>query len=170
MYVLYRDIRTYQYREEYYRKAREQGVMFIHFPDEAYPEVGEDGGWLKVSVRDTVLDDTLELDADVVVLSAAIVPDKVANTRLGEQLKISLNGDGFFMEAHVKLRPVDFANEGIFVCGLAHSPKYTEENITQALAAAGRAACILAKDSLEVGGRGVARRPGQVRHLPDVRP
>jgi heterodisulfide reductase subunit A-like polyferredoxin len=98
------------------------------------------------------LDETLTLPADWVVLSAAIVPERENNARLAELAKVSLNEDGFFMEAHVKLRPVDFANEGIFVCGLAHSPKYTEENIVQALAAAGRAACILAKDSLEVGG------------------
>jgi len=94
----------------------------------------------------------LNLIPNLLVLSAATVPLTDNNQRLSEMLKVSLNEDGFFMEAHVKLRPVDFANEGIFVCGLAHSPKYTEENITQALAAAGRAACILSKDSLEVGG------------------
>jgi len=88
----------------------------------------------------------------VVVLSAATVPEKENNQRLAELLKVPLSEDKFFMEAHVKLRPVDFANEGIYLCGLAHSPKYTEENITQALAAAGRAACTLNKDSLEVGG------------------
>jgi len=152
IYVLYRDIRTYQYKEIYYREAREKGVMFIHFPDEEYPEVTQNGQGLNVSVHDTVLDETLELKPDVVVLSTAIVPDKDNNNRLAELMKVATDQDGFFMEAHVKLRPVDFATEGIFVCGLAHSPKYTEENITQALAAAGRAACILAKDSLEVGG------------------
>ncbi len=152
VYVLYRDIRTYQYREIYYRKARSLGVKFVHFPDEQYPEVVEKGSGLEVRVFDTVLDETLILQADTVVLSAAIVPDKAGNRTLAEQMKISLNEDGFFMEAHIKLRPVDFANEGIFLCGLAHSPKYTEENLTQARAAAGRAACILSKDSLEVGG------------------
>jgi heterodisulfide reductase subunit A-like polyferredoxin len=152
VYVLYRDIRTYQFKEEYYWKARDKGVMFIHFQDETYPEVVQDGKRLAVKVLDTVLDETLTLSADWVVLSAAIVPERENNARLAELAKVSLNEDGFFMEAHVKLRPVDFANEGIFVCGLAHSPKYTEENIVQALAAAGRAACILAKDSLEVGG------------------
>ena len=152
VYVLYRDIRTYQFKEQYYREAREKGVMFIHFPDDQYPEVSQNGDGLSVSVHDTVLDESLELKADLVVLSAAIVPDKENNNRLAELMKVSLTEDSFFMEAHVKLRPVDFATEGIFVCGLAHSPKYTEENITQALAAAGRAACILSKDSLEVGG------------------
>jgi heterodisulfide reductase subunit A-like polyferredoxin len=152
VYILYRDIRTYQFKEDYYREARDKGVMFIHFPDDAYPEVTSTGKGLRVAVRDTVLDETIELSADYIVLSAAVVPDKANNRRLAELMKVSVNEDGFFMEAHVKLRPVDFANEGIFVCGLAHSPKYTEENIVQALAAAGRAACILSKPSLEVGG------------------
>lgn len=152
VYVLYRDIRTYQYRELYYRKARELGVMFVHFPDEQYPEVSQNGNGLEVRVFDTVLGETLTLETDALVLSAAIIPDREANRALAEQMKISMNEDGFFMEAHIKLRPVDFANEGIFLCGLAHSPKYTEENLTQARAAAGRVACILSKDSLEVGG------------------
>ncbi len=152
VYVLYRDMRTYQYREEYYWQARDRGVVFIHFPDEEYPEVGQEGDRLRVSVRDTALGEPLTLPADWVVLSTAVVPDRASNGRLAELLKIPLNDHGFFMEAHIKLRPVDFANEGIFVCGLAHSPKYTEENISQALAAAGRAACILSRNYLEVGG------------------
>ncbi len=152
VYVLYRDIRTYEFKEEYYRQAREQGVVFIHFPDDEYPQVVQNADRLGVTVWDTVLDETVELEPDCVVLSAAVVPDRDQNRRLAELMKVSLNEDAFFMEAHVKLRPVDFANEGIFVCGLAHSPKYTDENITQALAAAGRAACILSKESLEVGG------------------
>jgi len=133
----YRDIRTYQFKEEYYRKAREMSVRFIHFPDERYPSVEAEGQGLAVRVFDTVLGEEIELAAECVALSAATVPDKAANRRLADLLKVSTNDDGFFMEAHVKLRPVDFANEGIFVCGLAHSPKSTEENITQALAAAG---------------------------------
>ena len=152
VYILYRDIRTYEYKEEYYRKARDLGVMFVHFPDDNYPKVTNGAAKLAVTVHDTVIGEDLTLNPDLVVLSAATVPDRAMNTRLGELLKAPLTEDGFFMEAHVKLRPVDFANEGIFVCGLAHSPKYTEENVTQALAAAGRAACILAKDQLEVGG------------------
>ncbi|MBF0430703.1 MAG: FAD-dependent oxidoreductase [Fibrobacteria bacterium] len=152
VYVLYREIRTYEFKEAYYRKAREKGVMFIHFPDEQYPEVSASGEGLSVKVMDTVLNKELTLSAETVVLSAAIEPNRENNRTLGKMLKASLNEDEFFMEAHVKLRPVDFANEGIFVCGLAHSPKYSEENIMQALAVAGRAACILSKDSLEVGG------------------
>ncbi len=150
--ILYRDIRTYEYKELFYLEARKQGVKFIHFPDDQYPDITENATGVKISVHDTVIDEKIDLTADLLVLSAATVPDIPNNQRLSELLKISLNEDNFFMEAHVKLRPVDFANEGIYVCGLAHSPKYTEENITQALAAAGRAACTLSKDSLEVGG------------------
>jgi heterodisulfide reductase subunit A len=152
VYILYREIRTYEFKELYYRKARELGIKFIHFPDEAYPTVSGNGDSMSVTVRDTVLDRDIDLKADLVVLSAGIIPNSVSNRRLSEMMKAALNEDDFFMEAHVKLRPVDFANEGIFVCGLAHSPKYTEENITQALAAAGRATCILSKEALEVGG------------------
>jgi heterodisulfide reductase subunit A len=152
VYILYREIRTYEFKELYYRKARELGVKFIHFPDETYPNVSSNGAGMLVTVRDTVLDRDVNLKADLVVLSAGTIPNTVSNRRLSEMMKAALNEDDFFMEAHVKLRPVDFANEGIFVCGLAHSPKYTEENVTQALAAAGRAAVILSKESLEVGG------------------
>ncbi|MBN2210707.1 MAG: CoB--CoM heterodisulfide reductase iron-sulfur subunit A family protein, partial [Sedimentisphaerales bacterium] len=161
--ILYRDIRTYEYKELYYRKAREMGVRFIHFPDDKYPEVTvnqmpartpavQSGDGINITVHDTVINETVTLSADMLVLSTATVPDLTTNERLSELLKAPLNSDGYFMEAHVKLRPVDFANEGIYVCGLAHSPKYTEENITQALAAAGRAAVTLSKNFLEVGG------------------
>ncbi len=150
--ILYREMRTYEYREDYYRKARELGVKFIHFPDDAYPEITSANGSISLKVKDTVLGMELNLDTSCLVLSAATQPLLENNQRLSEMLKVPLSDDNFFMEAHIKLRPVDFANEGIFVCGLAHSPKYTEENVTQALATAGRAACILSRDSLEVGG------------------
>ena len=152
VYVLYRDLRTYEFRETYYREAREIGVRFIRFPDEEYPTVSQNGAGLSVKLQDVVLGEELELSSDLVVLSAASVPDLENNRNLAELLKVPLDKDGFFMEAHVKLMPVDFANAGIFVCGLAHSPKYTEENITQALAAAGRAACVLSDDTMQVGG------------------
>ena len=152
VYVLYRDMRMYGLNELYYRKAREKGVMFVRFPDDQYPLVTTKDGDLFVSVYDEVLGETIEIRTDLAVLSAATVPNDEINVKLSETLKLPLDRDGFFMEAHVKLRPVDFANEGIFVCGMAHSPKFTEENISQAQAVAGRAACILSKDSLEVGG------------------
>jgi heterodisulfide reductase subunit A-like polyferredoxin len=152
VYILYRDLRTYTYREVFYRKARELGVKFIHFPDEEYPEVTEENNKLLVRVNDTVINSYVTINPDHLVLSAGIVANNDVNQHLSELMKLPLDEHGNFMEAHVKLRPVDFASEGIFVCGLAHSPKNTEENITQALAAAGRAATILSKDSLEVGG------------------
>ena len=152
VYILYRDLRTYTYREVFYRKARELGVKFIHFPDEEYPEVTEENNGLKVRVNDTVITSYVTIRPDHLVLSAGIVANNDVNQHLSELMKLPLDEHGNFMEAHVKLRPVDFASEGIFVCGLAHSPKNTEENITQALAAAGRAATILSKDTLEVGG------------------
>ncbi|MCP4221478.1 MAG: FAD-dependent oxidoreductase [bacterium] len=153
VYILYRDINTYGFKETIYREARELGVMFIHFPDNQYPEVRtiENAG-LSLNVFDTVLGEELTLEPDLLVLSTAVEPGLGNNERLSELFKLSLGNDGFFMEAHIKLRPVDFANEGHYVCGLAHSPKYTEENITQALAASGRAATVLAKDYLTVGG------------------
>lgn len=149
--ILYRDIRTYEYREQHYFDARELGVKFIHFPDDRYPEVSKGDG-LTVNVYDDLINENIVLKPDVLVLSAATVPARVNNEHLGALLKLPLDRDGFFMEAHVKLRPVDFANAGIFICGLAHSPKYTEENISQAYAAAGRASCVLSKESIEVGG------------------
>ena len=152
VYILYRDLRTYTYREIFYRKARELNVRFIHFPDEEYPGVHESNGKMQVHVRDTVIDDDIALEPDWLVLSAGIVANRTDNQQLSEMMKLPLNEHGNFMEAHVKLRPVDFASEGVFVCGLAHSPKNTEENITQALAAAGRAGTILSRDTLEVGG------------------
>ncbi len=152
VYILYRDLRTYTYREIFYRNARKLGVKFIHFPDKEYPEVTAEQEKFYVKVNDTVIGDYLTIDADMVVLSAGIVANRENNQHLSELMKLPLDEHGNFMEAHTKLRPVDFANEGVFLCGLAHSPKNTEENITQALAAAGRAGTILSKDSLEVGG------------------
>ncbi|MFH1759676.1 MAG: FAD-dependent oxidoreductase, partial [bacterium] len=152
IYILYRDIRTYGFKEEYYYKAREMGIKFIRFPDDKYPEVIDIKGKLQVAVIDALLYENIRIEPDWVILSSGITPEKENNQRISEILKVPLNQDNFFMEAHIKLRPVDFANEGVFLCGLAHSPKFTQENITQALAAAGRAACVLAKDSLEVGG------------------
>ncbi len=152
VYILYRDIRTYTIREIFYRRARELGVKFIHFPDEEYPEVEENKNKLTIKVKDTVLNDYVTLECDQLVLSAGIEATKESNGHLAELMKLPLDEHGNFMEAHIKLRPVDFANEGVFICGMAHSPKNTEENIMQGVAAAGRAVTVLSKDSLEVGG------------------
>jgi len=156
VYVLYRDMRTYGLAEDYYRKAREAGVIFIRYDEDRKPVVikqklngGEDV--LEVSVYDPIIGEQLLLGADLVVLSVAIVAP-TDNMKLAQMLKVPLNEDGFFLEAHVKLRPVDFATEGVFLCGMAHGPKSIEESIAQANAAVSRACTILAKDILEAEG------------------
>jgi heterodisulfide reductase subunit A len=153
--VLYRDIRTYGFREDYYRKAREQGVIFIPFDVDRKPVVAKrkaaGSDVLTVQVWDEAMGADVVLDADFVVLSVAVEPPP-GNRALGQMLKIPLNDDGFFMEAHAKLRPVDFATDGVFFCGLAHAPKFISEHITQAHAAAARACTVLTKEQIEVEG------------------
>ena len=155
VFVLYRDVRTYGFREAYYREARERGVVFVPFEEDRKPSIGTeivDGKEsLIVQVRDTVAGGDLVIDADLVVLSVAVKPPP-GNRALAQMLKIPLNSDGFFLEAHAKLRPVDFATAGVFFCGLAHAPKFVDEHITQANAAASRAATVLTKDFIEVEG------------------
>ncbi len=148
VFVLYRDIRTYGFREIYYKKAREAGVLFIRYDRDDPPVVSDTEG-LVVKVNSPDFPESIEIEADNVVLSTGIeaCPD---NKCLSDMLKVPLNADGFYLEAHVKLRPVDFATEGIFLCGLAHSPKCIDENISQARAAAARAATILSKTHLDV--------------------
>ena len=147
--VLYKDMRTYGFKEEFYQKARNQGVIFLRYTDESKPEVTSDNNEIKVKTFDPVLGEDCLAKPDLLVLSAGIVPNE-DNEALARMLKVPLNEDGFFLEAHVKLRPVDFATEGIFVCGLAHSPKPVEESISQALAAAGKAAIPLSKGFVTV--------------------
>jgi heterodisulfide reductase subunit A len=149
VYVLYRDIRTYGFRESYYTQARQQGVAFVRYDGERKPEVARNGAGLQVSVFDQTLALPINISADLVVLSAGIQALE-DNHRLAQLLKIPLNSEGFFLEAHMKLRPVDFMTDGIFLCGLAHSPKTIEESILQAQAAAARAAAVLTRDSLEM--------------------
>ncbi len=149
--ILYKDIRTYGFKEEYYLKARQAGVKFIRYEDDNKPELIDTNGDMKVAVLDPVLKRYLIIDTDLLVLSVAIVAqDDAAN--ISEMLKVPLNEDNFFLEAHVKLRPVDFATDGIFMCGLAHSPKSISETISQANAAAGRAVTILSKKQLLADG------------------
>ena len=149
VYVLYRDIRTYGFREKYYKMAREAGVVFIRYNEERKPLVTQDEG-LMVTVESPDLPDVIEIEAANVILSTGIAAP-AGNRQLSDMLKLQLNGDGFFLEAHVKLRPVDFATEGVYLCGLAHSPKMLDENISQARAAAARAATVLSKTHLDVG-------------------
>jgi heterodisulfide reductase subunit A len=147
IFVLYRDIRTYGFRELYYKRAREKGVVFIRYNEEAPPVVTDNGGLL-VTVDSPDFPETIEIETDNVILSTGIHA-REDNRQISDMLKIPLNADGFFVEAHLKLRPVDFANEGIFLCGLAHSPKFIDEDISQARAAAARAATVLSKTHLE---------------------
>jgi len=146
IFILYRDIRTYGLLEDYYKKAREMGVLFMRFDPDDPPvaESSEDG--LKVTFKDHVLGRNLRVSADLLVLSAGLVAEDTEE--LASIVKLARTAEGFFMEAHVKLRPVDMATEGIFVCGTAHSPKLISETIAQANAAASRATTFLSQDEL----------------------
>ena len=148
--TLYRDIRTYGFLEDYYRESREKGVMFSRFKLEEPPQVEVEGGNLSISFVDHVLERPVKLPVDAVILSAAVQPNDTEE--LASLLKIPRNAAGFFIEAHAKLRPVDFASEGIFLCGLAHSPKLISESIAQSMAAASRAGAFLADTSQTISG------------------
>ncbi|MDY6971265.1 MAG: NAD(P)-binding protein [Thermodesulfobacteriota bacterium] len=155
IYVLYRDIRTYGFKEDFYRKAREKGIIFIHYEPEAKPEVTpvKEGGkdFLKISVDEPLLGEKLTIDADLLALAIATTPPSV-NKDLSQLFKVPLNEDGFFLEAHMKLRPVEFATDGVFMCGLAHGPKFIEECIAQAQAAASRAGAVLSREIVQLPG------------------
>ena len=151
VYVLYRDIRTYGFKESYYTQARQQGVIFVRYEEDRKPEVSRNGHGLEVSVFDQTLGMPLAISADLVVLSAGICPDE-GNRRIAQFLKVPLNSEGFFLEAHMKLRPVDFASDGMYLAGGAHGPKLITETISQASAAAARACTILSKEKMMVGG------------------
>ncbi|MGB2815487.1 MAG: FAD-dependent oxidoreductase [Dehalococcoidales bacterium] len=151
VYILYRDVRTYGMNELLYRQAREKGVTFIRYDVERKPEVVEEGGKLGISVYDEVLRAEIQLEPDLLVLSAAVRPQADAE-EFASRLKLPLTQDKFYMEAHMKLRPLDFVNEGMYLCGLAHSPKSISESIVQARGAVSRAMTILSKPYLMVGG------------------
>jgi heterodisulfide reductase subunit A-like polyferredoxin len=151
VYVLYKDIRTYGLKEEFYTRAREAGIIFIRYNDDRLPKVENATGQLEVQVYEPILGRDLSLNPDWLVLATPMAPAEGGGDLSGI-LKVPLTKEGFFHEAHVKLAPVDFASEGIFMCGTAHAPKFLDETIGQALAAGGRAATILAKKQLEVGG------------------
>jgi len=152
VYILYRDLRTFGQREELYKKARRAGVLFIRYDLDEKPlvEKTEENGRerLAVTVRDHVLDRPVRIVVDHLNLATAIVAED--RRSLAKRYKVTLNEDGFFLEAHMKLRPVDFATDGVFVCGLAHYPKPLEESVAQAQAAAARAAAVLAMPFVEV--------------------
>jgi heterodisulfide reductase subunit A-like polyferredoxin len=150
VYVWYKDVRTFGLSEEYYTKARELGVIFTRYANGSEPAVSANGS-VTVACDEPALKKRIEVPVDLLVLATPTVPNE-GNDELSQLLKVPLTADGFFLEAHVKLRPVDFASEGIFLCGSAHYPKSIDESISQAYAAAGRAASILAKATLKAGG------------------
>ena len=135
-----------------YNAARKAGIQFVRYEPERKPEIVDRNGALAVKAYEPILDEDIEIKADLVVLSAAVMPSKENNKVLAQMLKVPLNQEGFFLEAHAKLRPVDFATEGVYLCGLAHAPKSLKESITQGKAAAARAATVIAKDTLETEG------------------
>jgi heterodisulfide reductase subunit A-like polyferredoxin len=151
IYILYRDIRSYGFREDLYREARENGVIFIRHDLEQLPQVTLDGAQnIDLVVMDRVLGRPIRMSPDLVVLATAIIPNE--NSKLFELFKVPVNSEGFLIEAHMKLRPVDFASEGLFMAGLAHYPKPLDESIEQAKAAVARGMTILSKVGILVGG------------------
>ncbi len=156
VYILFRDVRTYGFNEDYYREAASKEVRFIRYEPEDKPVVepgeAEDGRpVLKVTVTDYILNKKLELDADVLSLAAAIIPAE-STKEIANQFKVVLSLDGFFKEAHVKLRPVEFATDGVYLCGLAHYPKFLQETINQSYGAAGRVLTLLSNDVVTASG------------------
>ena len=150
VYILYRDMRTYGLREDLYRQAREKGIVFLRYNPEQGLAVDQAGEALSVSFIDTGIRRKMEIRPDLLILATAITPPK--ENPLAQQFKVTLNDDGFFMEAHIKLRPVDCATDGVFICGLAHAPKPIDESITQAVAAATRAVTLLARKTIYTSG------------------
>ena len=148
VFVLYRDLRTYAFKEDAYREAAEAGVIFIRYDEDSEPKVTSDKRrGLSVKVFEPLLQEHIEIQPDRIVLAAAIMPPE-ENERFAQLLKLPLSKDRFFLEAHMKLRPNEFATDGVFLAGLAHSPKYIDESIAQASGAAARAVTILSKESL----------------------
>jgi len=149
--VLYRDIRTFGLKETYYLKARQQGVRFYRFEREDKPQVAAAGDTLTISVFDAQLQAPIQLQADLLVLSAAIRP-RQESSQLADVMRLPLDEDGFFMEAHPKLRPRDFATPGFYLCGLAQGPKFANEAIVQARGAVSRAVMVLSKKEIVAEG------------------
>ena len=146
VFILYRDMRMYSMMEEYYTKARNLGVIFSRFDKANPPQVNQTDDGLSVTFRDHVLGQMVEAECDLVALSAGVAASDTEE--LSTIIKTQRNPEGFFMEAHVKLRPVDAATEGVFICGTAHGPKLITETISQAMAAASRATTFLAQEYL----------------------
>ncbi|MCJ2511949.1 MAG: FAD-dependent oxidoreductase, partial [Candidatus Thermoplasmatota archaeon] len=149
VYILFKDIRTYGFRERYYREASSKGVIFLRYDDKNPPEVAEENGKLRVVVKDRYIMEEVLLEPEYIVLNAATRanPD---NKALSEILKVPLSGDGFFLEAHMKLRPLEFSTDGVYLCGFAHSAKPSEESIAQSRGVAAKVLGLFSKDRIEV--------------------
>ncbi len=148
--ILYRDMMTYGFYEQYYRLARQMGIGFIRFDASRPPIVEPKGDYVHITCHDKALSEDIEIDADIVGLSCAIVPRE--NTDIANIFRLPRTTEGFFLEAHMKLKPIDFAYDGVYLAGLCHSPRTIKETIIQAEGAAARAITILAKDTIPVGG------------------
>jgi heterodisulfide reductase subunit A len=148
-------MRTYGFKEDYYREAAERDVKFVQYDPEDPPRVEsveEDGqSRIRVTVPDPILGQRLELDADILSLAAAVVPS-AATDEIAGLFKVTLSPDEFFKEAHVKLRPVEFATDGVYLCGTAHYPKHIDETVNQAYGAAGRVVTLLTQDTVVASG------------------
>jgi heterodisulfide reductase subunit A len=155
IYILFRDMRTYGYKEDYYREAADKDVKFIRYEPDEKPQVEavEEEGRpvLRVTLPDYILGQKLAIDADYLALAAAVIPSETCH-EISKLFKVSLGPDDFFKEAHVKLRPVEFATEGVFLCGTAHYPKHISETVNQAYGAAGQALTLLSRDIVTVSG------------------
>jgi heterodisulfide reductase subunit A-like polyferredoxin len=145
IYILYRDMCAYGFYELYYKKARELGIIFVRYDIDKKPTVKLNDGILNVEFTDILLNKKISIMPDLLVLASAIIP----NTEIAQMLKLPVGKDKFFIEAHMKLRPVEFATDGIFLCGFAHSPKFVHESIAQALAASMKALAILTKPTYQ---------------------
>ncbi len=156
IYILFRDMRTYGFKEDYYREASNKDVKFIRYEPEDGPKVvasaSDDGRpVLKVTLPDYILGKKLTIDANFIALAIAVIPS-AATKEVANLFKVTLSPDGFFKEAHVKLRPVEFGTDGIYLCGLAHYPKFIQETINQAYGAAGRVLTLLSHDTVAASG------------------
>ncbi len=146
VHIVYRDMRTYGLREDLYREARAKGILFIRYDDNKELKVDKDEDELQVRFTSSVLNREMEIRPDLLILATAIVPPK--ENPIAKLFKVPVNNDGFFVEAHVKLRPIDFATDGVFVCGLAHSPKPIDESIAHGLGAAARSVTLLSQKEM----------------------
>jgi heterodisulfide reductase subunit A len=160
VYVLYRDMRTYGFQEDFYRRARERGVIFARYEPENKPMVHAQGSGVEVTYTDLILERPVKITADALVLSTGMIVDEEGAEDLALVFRLPRTSDGFFLEDHVKLRPVDLPVPGFFVAGTAHAPKTIRESIAQAQAAAGRAQTLLARDVINLGAS-VARVDGK---------